>query len=171
MNTFELKGYLRTICKKGQYDVIPCDELDRLNIIRYPLCLIVNTDPSDMPGDHWISIYIESKTSMLEYYDSYGNGINFYSIHFINFAKRLKRDILENIVRLQSYNSTVCGYYALYFLCKRIQGCEPKTIYCKFSINDKRNDKLVKTFIISKIYLSSNNCCSQNNQCCTLFNK
>ena len=38
----------------------------------FPYAIIVNTDISTGPGKHWVSFYFESKSSIPEYFDSYG---------------------------------------------------------------------------------------------------
>jgi hypothetical protein len=66
MITGELVECLKEMSKKHdmQYGVIPCNQLDTLQIVRYPLSLIVNTDPG--PGKHWTVFYKKTQYSELE---------------------------------------------------------------------------------------------------------
>ena len=38
----------------------------------YPCCLIANTDPSELPGMHWVAIFYPNPNE-LEFFDSGGN--------------------------------------------------------------------------------------------------
>src|ERR1700742_1337630 len=160
MNTNQVMSYLNVICKtrKAVFDVIPCDELRNVKLVKFPLCLVVNTDPSTKPGDHWVALYIENKTSCVEFFDSYGFGIKYYAKEFKEFAIRCKRRLRENTRQLQNCGSVVCGNYALYFLYKRLKGCSPMNLYCSFTNNFANNDKYVAYFISSKQYLLNSNC-------------
>ena len=50
--------------------VFPIDELPRW-IDNLPITLISNTQSSNLPGEHWIALYV-SKTKYGEYFDSLG---------------------------------------------------------------------------------------------------
>jgi len=175
MNTNQLFNHMRKFCtrKHAQYGVIPCDMLNNLRIYKYPVCLIVNSDPSEKSGEHWLAIFIKNKSSPVEFYDSYGLGAGFYGSYFTNFATRLQRKIQENIQQLQSMNSNVCGNYALYFIYKRLLGHLPMSLYCNFSNDYKRNDEIVSKFLKFKCYLFQNNSqkCLQIVQNCTPFRR
>ena len=41
-------------------------------IISYPCSLIINTDPSTRPGEHWLALFFNSKKEA-EFFDSFGN--------------------------------------------------------------------------------------------------
>ena len=47
----------------------PCDRLPR--VAKYPAALILNTHPSNKPGEHWVAVYIDSKKTGI-YFDPYG---------------------------------------------------------------------------------------------------
>lgn len=38
--------------------VLACDQLTQTRSYKYPAMMIVNTQPSDEPGEHWLAIYI-----------------------------------------------------------------------------------------------------------------
>jgi hypothetical protein len=172
--TNEIFKYMEKFCKRrrAQFDVIPCDKLTEIKIIKYPLCLVVNTDTSEESGKHWVSFYIDNIQSYVEFYDSYGLGIEIYSHYFKDFVTLLNRPLKENIVQIQNYESVVCGHYAIYFMYKRICGHASLSIYCKFSSNYKKNDNIVQQFIKSKSYLLQNSCkmvqC-KHDQCCIAY--
>ena len=56
--------------------VFPSDVLP-ISIKQYPACFIANVDKSNMPGSHWIAIYID-KDKQGTFFDSYGNKPEFH---------------------------------------------------------------------------------------------
>ena len=139
------------------YDVLACDELNSFNPKKYPIALVVNSKPSSHPGEHWVSLFSASSRSPINMFCSYGLGIEAYSQHFQDFVDRHGRGIIQNNV-LQSPNSAVCGQYAIYFLWKRVNSYTLASVYCNFSNDYGRNDRLVKQFLKNKLYLLNQKC-------------
>jgi hypothetical protein len=94
MNTLEIDHVLRTHTSirnvfKGMYarNRLP----RRLNV---PSALIGNTDPDDLPGTHWVALYIDAN-SRGEYYDPTGRPpflrayVNFMNKHCTSSRRRL----------------------------------------------------------------------------------
>ena len=56
MNTFQLAQVLRKDpFTKGTFSgVYACNELTSIEINEYPKSFVVNTDPMELPGTHWI---------------------------------------------------------------------------------------------------------------------
>ena len=52
-------------------------------ISTYPSGLIVNTDPIDKPGQHWVAMYFPNEGE--EFFDSYGFPPSFYTNRFTKF--------------------------------------------------------------------------------------
>ena len=84
------------------------------NISSKVLCCIVNTDPSNKPGTHWVAFFMEKSnkqiSSTLEFFDSYGLHPSAYSFNVTNF------NIIYNKETLQSISSNVCGHYCMLYL-------------------------------------------------------
>jgi hypothetical protein len=52
MNTFEINNYLKNFPQfKGTY---PRDMLPKINHL--PSGIVINTDPSNKPGEHWVAM-------------------------------------------------------------------------------------------------------------------
>ena len=72
-----------------------------------PCAIVVNTHPSDKPGEHWVAIYLKTNDKG-EYFDSYG---------LPPLEPRIESFMNEscmngwkyNAVALQDANSTTCG--------------------------------------------------------------
>ena len=47
---------------KGSFaGVYACDQLSSIEINKYPKSFVVNTDPMELPGAHWIAIYFDEQ--------------------------------------------------------------------------------------------------------------
>ena len=127
-------------------------------------CFIFNTDPSNLPGRHWIAVYVQNKNK-IEYFDSYGK-IPKLPI----FSKRIQH-IHWNKKRLQSPYSTICGEYCIYYLLKRHNISSMKKVFNTFI--DKKyydNDSKIITYItkyFGKRYKREDDCYSIFTQICS----
>jgi len=149
MDTLDILGYFKKITQctpNAQYNVIPSDKLEEIEIKSYPFLLCVNIDESTKPGTHWVAFYVARIGAELEFFDSFGRGIHQYPIHFMNFVKRNSLRIIESNVMLQSPLSNVCGHYVITYMCKRLQGCSRRAFYSQFTNNLDKNDKIVYDF-------------------------
>lgn len=157
-----------------QYGVLPCDFLKNFKVQSYPCIIVVNTDRSYQPGEHWCLFFIEHKGDAVEFYDSYGLGIRAFAREFYDFARKNARGIYCNNIQLQNESSTVCGDYCLYFAYRRLQGKTPCEIYDEFSVSDlKDNDAKVRKFASEyeflKPFVLNGKKCLFRQQCCTEF--
>lgn len=94
------------------------DELQTIVIRSLPVSLIVNFDHSGLDGSHWIALRIDKKR--LEIFDPLGFNvmrwprIPFFLIDFLHkFSLNRKVFISREI---QPFNSSLCGFYCIYFL-------------------------------------------------------
>ena len=135
MDTLLIKKLLRNFsCFKGVY---PCDRLPYNN--KLPLNIIVNTDPSYLPGQHWVCISIK-KNGRGQYFDSFG-------------LPPLKQDIFEfleakctkgwsyNTVTIQNINSHTCGHYCVLYIIFMCQSLSNDEFISKFNSNTSQNDR------------------------------
>lgn len=105
-----------------------------------PSAFVINTDPSDKPGKHWVAVYHKSNGEA-EYFDSFG-------------LPPLTPDILKHLednafhwhynpTILQHYSSNTCGKYCILFLLLRSRGYSFCSIVNFFTKQLRSNDKLV----------------------------
>jgi hypothetical protein len=155
MNTSQIENALGTIDNMVKHcfvGVFPCDKLSRLHIDKFLCAMVVNTDPSGQPGEHWVAFFVSSSSS-IEYFDSFGMPpVNcdlfrfFQSFSITSF----------NDVRLQAIDSTVCGHYCIAFLARRVRGQSMSDIVSKFFIPEPgASDSLIGS-LVSTVYLSNN---------------
>ena len=87
--------------------VFACDELPDFTCEIRPWCLILNTDPIDKRGTHWLALYAPSARS-IQLFDSFGFSPSMYSLDFL--------DPLHSSYSLQSPNTSVCGHYCIVYI-------------------------------------------------------
>ena len=116
----ELAQFLRGDWRTNNYfvGVYPSDRLPS-RVVSWPCCLVINTDPAEQEGAHWVAVYI-TPGGVGVYFDSYG----LYPVNenITNFLGANTRMWHYNTQPLQSVLSDRCGYYCLYFLTKSSQG-------------------------------------------------
>ena len=83
------------------------DELPDLNCEIRPWCLILNIDPKDQPGSHWLALFASLARS-IELFDSFGISPSMYSLDLL--------DPLHSSYSLQSPSTSVCGHYCIVYI-------------------------------------------------------
>ena len=71
MNILKNDSFTKTVFT----DVLPSDRLPH-EIRKKPRGYILNTDPSDKPGSHWVAMYL-TEDGKGEFWDSYGQAPGF----------------------------------------------------------------------------------------------
>ena len=151
MNTFQLAQVLTKdpVTKESFAGVYACNQLSSIEINKYPKSFVVNTDPMDLPGTHWIAIYFNEQMKG-EFFDFCGKHPFHYNKCFLDFMNRNGVQWEHNKIQLQSPLSSVCGQYFIYFLYHRCRKRPMSTIVNSF-VNDKLgNDRLVYDFVRRK---------------------
>lgn len=76
-------------------------------------CFIVNTDPGNLPGTHWLAVYVNKTSRKAQVFDSYGRPPPLMlqkwlirNMRYWSFTKRFIQGPLSNL----------CGIYCLYML-------------------------------------------------------
>jgi hypothetical protein len=135
MNTFQINTLLSDYkCFIGTFarDLLPSKPINKL-----PCALIMNTDESFKPGEHWIALYLDKNSC--EYFDSFGLP----PLHdeIISFLKQNKiKKILYNSNQIQSITSQTCGAYCVLFVkfkCFNLKYCDLIKVFNK---NTNQND-------------------------------
>ena len=105
------------------YGAVPCDRLPKtLPQDGGPTAYIVNTDPHDEPGTHWIAVWTHG--NVCEVMDSYAVSldVNGTAVPLKEWLDRHFKYQIHNWKSLQSIFSQSCGDYALMFLIDRAEG-------------------------------------------------
>ena len=158
LNNLQLDYLAGTHPKLAQvfYGTVPCDRLPRTIPQEGPTAYIVNTDPHDEPGRHWIAIWTEGNVS--EIMDSYGLSLEVYGTTdpLLEWLNRHFKYQLHNGQSLQSLFSQSCGDYALMYLIDRAEGRSMQQFLNRFKKNDYVNNdrkvgQMMKRLIVDDV--------------------
>lgn len=116
--------------------VYPCNRIPRS--IPENAAFIVNTDPHDKPGKHWVAYFFTP--SRAYFFDSYGQAPWKNELQRPMAMRKMKTYFGR---RLQGHSSEVCGHYCLYFILAMIH----QLGFSRFGTNFEKNDILVKKFV------------------------
>ena len=122
---FDLKSYLNHTPK-----------IDKIGII-------LNLDPHDKPGSHWVALFIDIKKQFIFYFDSNGDR----APKQVNaLVKRIKQQGIElnidfvydsNKGFTHQYNDGQCGMYTLYFIIELLKENKTYNYFKTKRIKDK----------------------------------
>ena len=146
MDTRQISSILSfcPLTKQNFRGVFPVDLINQNN---EPGLYVCNTDPSHMPGQHWIVISI-SKNYIGEYFDSFGFPPQ--KIEFLNFLNRNTQRWTYNKKVLQHPFSTVCGHYCVLYALNYSKGLSLEYFSTLFNKNLYENDIVVHEYVKSK---------------------
>jgi len=126
-------------------------------VTKNPALIIVNTDESTGPGEHWCAIYIDKEKKVCEYFDPLGqapeNLMDGYSFlphlyaysHFVDFNRK----------PVQSLTASTCGHHCIYFGSLKAKNFSLRFIIDNiYSNNTFENDAKVISFV-KKILIAS----------------
>ena len=107
-----------------------------------PGYVIVNTDPSRLPGSHWIALYKTGRT--YEVFDSYGFSPKKYGGYIRDYFAN--KTYHFNPVRLQGDWSSTCGHFCVHYVLMKCRGNDMNAIVKGFDKTDFTfNDRYVVT--------------------------
>ena len=130
-----------TVTREAFHGVFPIDNLPTF-ISSYPLFLVVNTQCHNLPGEHWIAIFID-KTKRGEVFDSFAMPPNILLSRWMN---RFSRTWTTNVRSFQNPLSATCGAYVIYFVLKRLSVRGLNDISRSLNSHPHVNDKHVVDF-------------------------
>ena len=165
MNTLSIKCLLLKLLPRNLLDVVARDLLDALLANSSDLtrkCVVINTQPSNMPGEHWVCLWFNSGKSV-DFFDSFGQTPEKYKIIIKNVSN-------YNYKILQSNDTTVCGHYCIWYILLRASGVTHKnTVRHMSRFNDSHVRNLVERLAVKHQLnrLCSPSSCPAGSQCCT----
>lgn len=175
MNTAEIDCVLRRLLENRKANFVGVFAADMLPIrsskqqqkqqFSYPYCFVINTDPANKPGEHWVAAYADSPTQ-LEFFDSYGLPVTAYS-----HIRGLHNVSSFNQVSLQPIASQTCGHFCIYYLNLRTKGRSLDSIVRHLeALSPSKRDSLVRSnlFEITRLLSINRPCISdcKGLQCC-----
>ena len=116
LNLIQLSIALKTnsVTSKHTLAVFARDELSSI-YTNPPQIIIVNTNPLEKSGKHWLLIYFNKDGSM-DFFDSLGYDINFYYFSIKKFVQKFTKKY-QNVMtcRVQPLDLSLCNHYYLYY--------------------------------------------------------
>jgi hypothetical protein len=104
------------------------------------LALVLNLDPHNLSGSHWVSVYIDILECKVEYFDSLGDKPTRNIKKVLGYlCKELDCDLSINSQQFQIEDSE-CGIYSLYYIISRLLGIKSSNII-KNVIRDTKMNK------------------------------
>ena len=117
MNTIEISRLMHMTPNFA--GVVPCCEIDQFKK-EDVVGLIVNTDPHDKPGEHWVALYKEGER--LSFFDSFGRRMEEFEEPFASimrdFSSRLQ--VTSNRMQYQNIFTDTCGLWSIYYILTRV---------------------------------------------------
>jgi hypothetical protein len=108
--------------------------------------IVFNIDPHDLPGSHWVAVFINADTRRIYYFDSTGDEIHKDILRFVREVQDKSREIgpeYEFDIKTSQthplehqYGDTECGMYVLYFIITMLRN--KRDVYQSVFKNPKR---------------------------------
>ena len=137
MNTEEINEAMESYA--GFLGAYPCDMIPNIGPNQG---VIVNTDPRDKPGTHWVAIYRPTQ-GPVEYFDSFG--LPPLVPATIDYMSRIApRGWTYSISNLQHDVSDSCGHHCLNFMKHRLLELPRSHILTHLTPDRLKNDYIVK---------------------------
>lgn len=153
MNTLELTAVMDKVLFNNHFlGVLACDQLPTKVIWNLPTMVIVNTHTSDLPGEHWLAVYI-SEDRVGCFFDSFGNKPDYgrFPTMIADFLNTSCTTQQYSTRQVQDFTSTTCGQHCVFFLYHMAKGCSYEEVISKYSFNLAKNDNMVSAFV-KKLY-------------------
>ena len=151
MNVDEIHNALMPKCRGQFLGVYACDRLPRSLPNRRPLLIVANTDPHDMPGQHWIAMHFGADAKG-EYFDSLGQPTPQIFKRYLSKYCISWKPIGRQLFRLYSISSRsiisfYCGHYVIYYCLYRSLGYSMERLISVFAHDTALNDALVHSLV------------------------
>lgn len=143
MNTIQI---LDIVLKNSEHfgGVFPADSI---NILKNDKLYILNTDPHQKEGQHWVALYMNE--NLCEFFDSFGKPPGYYHKYWHDCLLAKSKKYIYNRSILQNPSSGDCGKFCIFYVVLRSKGICFKTI---LELINKTN---LNSFLLSL----NKNCC------------
>lgn len=121
--------------------VYPIDCLPK-TVSQLPVLFIINTNTSNLPGQHWKAVYVSSQR-IGEVFDSLAMPL---SIRLEQWMNSFTRKWTISTMTLQNPLSPTCGGYVLYFVMTRLKHKSLTSCLAPFTINVNDNDAFIEDY-------------------------
>ena len=120
------------------------NQLKKITLQHFPSTFVINLDSSNMPGSHWIALGLFK--NKLEIFDSLGFSMFDWPhipCELLNFLLKFSIGRKVKISKsLQSYDSSLCGFYCIFYVLAR-NFMSLQKIVDFFKTDLEQNDKIL----------------------------
>lgn len=152
MNTRDIYEILSRdiwVRRAGLLRVVAINQLPQYINPTQSAALVVNTDPSYKPGEHWVALYYDG-VGKFTYFDSFGLPPRHRELtDFIERNSNTPYSYNPHI--LQDLLSVACGLYAIYFIMVMCRSGNLKLALRHFKSKQWMNDKIVYNLVWRQI--------------------
>ena len=127
--------------REAFHDVVSVDDLPSF-LRHYPIFLVVNTQSHNLPGEHWIAVFID-KDKRGEVFDSLALPP---SILLSRWMNRFTHSWRMNKLSFQHPLRGTCGGYVIYYILHRLKVSHLDDITRTLSRNLYENDNRIDSF-------------------------
>ena len=118
---------------------------------------IVNTDPHDRPGRHWLGLWVDKNACQVM--DSYGLPLRVYDDPDLHLWLSQFATVVRGDKTLQALDSMACGHYALQYLKAQANGMDLSEFLSLWSDTDfVENDRKVGRMTTLEIRSAEGQC-------------
>ena len=126
-------------------DYVGCFPSNKIPPIkRFPSKIVINTEKSGHPGNHWVALHLTHDVSL--YFDSFGLPVIEYDVY--NYLKKYCRNITYNRICIQDLSSSACGLFCIAFI-KNVSSLKTYHHFMNnfYLDNLKENDRKILNYI------------------------
>ncbi|GIX76194.1 uncharacterized protein CDAR_484351 [Caerostris darwini] len=126
--------------------IFPADEIPSLDQIDDMAAIVVNTHSSGWPGEHWLLMVFSKVRRYLEFFDSFGRHPDEFNPHIADFVSTFP-EVEWKSPRFQSPETSVCGYYCIFYLTKLFLKYNRYEIFKELSSQQNADQYVVDYFV------------------------
>lgn len=150
LTTRDLENFIITFAdsktKAAFLGIFAIDNLPQ-TIPHLPVLFIVNTNTSNLPGQHWKAVYVSTKR-IGEVFDSLAMPV---SLRLEQWMNRFTQKWSLSKLTLQNPLSPTCGGYVLYYILTRLKCSSMKFCLLPFSSNVLFNDVILEEVLMKVV--------------------
>ena len=136
LKTSEIRNALSNHARSNRMNTVEVCASNELPLVELkhskPSAFIVNTDPNFKSGSHWIAIFLPGgtgKNTIPEFFDPLGKPPSAYGSRFIRFLRlNAHNSYIFNRTKFQRDRSTSCGFYACFYIFKRMESVDHENV-------------------------------------------
>ena len=149
MNSLQLTKILLFVTSKSQRrNFLGCFPIDKIpEYIPHSSFLVLNTDRSSQPGEHWLLVDIDAHNNVC-FFDTLAQAPRFYSHKLEQKLKSIDANFWQSNRVVQHLMSVACGFHVVYFACLRLRGISCSQIVLGiYTENLHQNDVVARRFV------------------------